>query len=225
MSGRRRAVLLAALAVLLGTLAASDVAGREAALEARIGRPVPVVVLRADVPRGRPLRRGDLAVRRVPARFVPAGSYARTGDLTGLRAAVDLPGGTDLVPALLDDGSAAEAPGAPVRPGERVAELTARGSAELVTAGSRVDVLVTRRAGDGRGSTELALEDAEVLAVQPAGDEGTSVPGPRVAVSLRTTVRQAIALAAAEGLGHELRVLPRAADDRRRGLAGIRSGG
>lgn len=224
MSGRRRAVLLAALAVLLGTLAASDVAGREAALQARVGRPVPVVVLRGDVPRGTPLRRAHLAVRHVPARFVPAGSYARTTDLTGLTAAVDLPRGTDLTAAVLDDGSTETTPGAPVRPGERIAEVTARGSAELVLAGSRVDVLVTRRTGDGRGSTELALEDAEVLASAPATSDA-GAPGRRIAVSLRTTVRQAVDLAAAEGLGHELRVLPRAADDRRTGLAGLRSGG
>lgn len=224
MSGRRRAVLLAGLAVLLGALAASDVAGREAALQARVGRPVPVVVLRGDVTRGAPLRRGDLAVRHVPARFVPAGTYARVADLTGLRAVVDLPRGADLTPAVLDDGSADVAPGAPVRPGERVAEVTARGSAELIAPGSRVDVLVTRRTGDGRGSTELALEAAEVLAARPETSDA-STPGPRVAVALRATVRQAVALAAAEGLGHELRVLPRAANDRRTGLAGLRSGG
>lgn len=226
MTRGRRAVLLGGLALLLGTLAASDVSGREAALQARVGRPVGVVVVRRSLAAGDRLTAAALAVRQVPARFVPAGSYARVGDLTGLRAAVALPRGTDLVPALLDDGSAPLAAGAPVRRGERVAEITARGSADLISAGTRVDVLITRRAGDGQGRTELALEDAEVLAAAPATtDDATAGGGPRVALSLRATVRQAVALAAAADLGHELRVLPRAAGDRGHGLAGMASRG
>jgi pilus assembly protein CpaB len=225
-SARRRAVLLAGLAVLLGVLAASDIAGREAALEARVGRPVPVVVVRRTVPAGERLSARVLAVRTVPARFAPAGSYARPAEVAGLRAAVDLPARVDLVPSLLDDGSPAPAAGAPVRVGERVAEVVARGSADLIVPGSRVDVLITRRRGDGGGDTQLALEDAEVLGAAPATASGPSDDGgPRVAVSLRTTVRQAVQLAAAHDLGHELRVLPRAAGDRRHGLAGLRSTG
>jgi pilus assembly protein CpaB len=42
-------------------------------------------------------------------------------------------------------------------------------------------------------------------------------------VSLRVTVRQAIALAAAQNFARELRVLPRSAGDRRRGLQGLRA--
>ncbi|MDX6714872.1 MAG: pilus assembly protein CpaB, partial [Baekduia sp.] len=44
MTRRRRAALLLGLAFLLGALAASDVAGREAALQRSVGRAVPVVV-------------------------------------------------------------------------------------------------------------------------------------------------------------------------------------
>jgi pilus assembly protein CpaB len=111
-----------------------------------------------------------------------------------------------------------------VRPGERVAELVARGSPDLVRAGGRVDVLVTRERGDGRGATTLALEDAEVLAAAPAESDGSAADGPRVAVSLRVTLRQAVYLAAAQSFARELRVLPRAAGDRRHGLAGTAVG-
>jgi pilus assembly protein CpaB len=84
-----------------------------------------------------------------------------------------------------------------------------------------VDVLVTRERGDGGGSTTLALEDAEVIASRPATDSPAGADsGPRVAVSLRVTLRQAVFLAAAQTFARELRVLPRAAGDRRRGLAG-----
>jgi pilus assembly protein CpaB len=120
-----------------------------------------------------------------------------------------------------------------VRPGERVAELVARGSAALIAPGSRVDVLVTRETGDRSGETTLALEDAEVLAAAPARDggdgsqaagAGAGGPGARVALSLRVTLRQAVFLAAAESFAREVRVLPRAAGDRRRGAAGMRVG-
>jgi pilus assembly protein CpaB len=85
-------------------------------------------------------------------------------------------------------------------------------------------VLVTRERGDGAAGTTLALEDAEVLAARAAGDGGADAAGTRVAVSLRVTLRQAVFLAAAQSFARELRVLPRAAGDRRHGLAGTTVG-
>jgi pilus assembly protein CpaB len=89
-----------------------------------------------------------------------------------------------------------------------------------------VDVLVTREApGGGAGSTTLALEDVEVLSAgrAPAGDGDTGLP--RVALELRVGVRQAVYLAAAQSFARELRVLPRAPGDRRRGAQGLRVDG
>jgi pilus assembly protein CpaB len=221
---RRRAAALVGLALLLGTLAASDVAGREAALRRSLGPIVPVVVARTRLAPGDRLDARHLGVRRVPARYAPAAGYASVSALTGARAAVPLAPGEDVVPAAVDDGT--RAAGAPVRPGQRVAELVALGSPELVRPGGRVDVLVTRERGDGSGSTSLALEDAEVLAVRPAGSDGAAGQDgtPRVAVSLRVTLRQAVYLAAAQSFARELRVLPRAADDRRHSGAPIAVG-
>jgi pilus assembly protein CpaB len=220
---RRRAALLLGLALLLGSLAASDVAGREAALRRSLGDPVPVVVARTRLPAGARLDARRLAIRRVPARYAPAAAYASVAALAGARAAAPIAAGADIVPAAVDDGS--RAAGAPVRPGERVAELVALGSPDLVHAGGRVDVLVTRERGDGAGSTTLALEDAEVLAAAPAAEGAADgAAGPRVAVSLRVTLRQAVYLAAAQSFARELRVLPRAAGDRRHGHAGTAVG-
>lgn len=222
MSRRRRAAFLGGLALLLGTLAGSDVAGREAALRRRLGPAVPVVVARAPIAAGARLDPRRLGIRRVPARYAPAAGYASVAALAGARAAVALAPGEDVVPAAVDRGTASV--GAPVRAGERVAQIVARGSPDLVRAGGRVDVLVTRDAGDGRGSTTLALEDAEVLAAAPASADAGRGDGPRVAVSLRVTVRQAVYLAAAESFARDLQVLPRAAGDRRRGVAGTTVG-
>lgn len=221
MTRRRRAAALLGLAMLLGTLAASDVAGREAALRRSLGPTVPVVVARSRLAPGDRLEGRRLAVRRVPSRYAPAAGYASVEALAGTRAAVAIGPGEDVVPAAVDDGS--RAAGAPVRPGERVADLVALGPPDLVQPGGRVDVLVTRERGDGGGSTTLALEDAEVLAARPAtAADGDATP--RVAVSLRVTLRQAVYLAAAQSFARELRVLPRAAADRRHGAAGTSVG-
>ena len=149
---------------------------------------------------------------------------------------MDIAAGTDLTTALVGDGAggaSAARPGPPIRPGERVAEIVALGSPELVTPASRVDVLVTpepRATENGRAV--LALEDVEVIGAQAAehADEpaskaaGRPAPGARVAASLRVSLRQAVYLAAAQDFARELRLLPRAQADRRRGQAGLAVG-
>jgi len=220
---RRRAAVLLGLALLLGGLAASDVAGREAALRRAIGPTVPVVVVRSRLAAGDAFEARHLAVRQVPARFAPALAYRSTSALAGTRAAAALEAGEDVGPSSVDDGT--RAAGAPVRAGERVAELVARGSVGLIQAGSRVDILVTRERGDGSGATTVALEDAEVLAARAvaSGDDGGAA-GDRIAASLRVTARQAVYLAAAQSFARDLRLLLRAAGDRRHGLAGTTVG-
>lgn len=225
MTRRRRALLLVGLALLLGGLAASDVARREAALHREVGPLVPVVVARAALPRGTALSPARLVVRRIPGRFVPAGAVAAAGELTGLRTAIAIPAGGLIAGTAVDDGREA-APGPPIRPGERVAEVTAVASPELVVPGSRVDVLVSREGQEGgQGRTLLALEDVDVLASRPAAAAaaGDTAAGgaPRVVASLRVTVRQAVFLAAAQSFAREIRLLPRAAGDRRRGEEGL----
>jgi pilus assembly protein CpaB len=101
-----------------------------------------------------------------------------------------------------------------VAKGERVAEVVAAGPPDVVNPGARVDVVVTREPRPGApGGTDLALEDVEVLQAAPAAaDSGP----PRIAASLRVTVRQAVYLAAAQSFARELRLLPRAHGDHRR---------
>jgi pilus assembly protein CpaB len=214
MSRRRRAVMLGGLALLLGALAASDVAGREAALDRRLGPTVDVVVARAALRAGDRLAPARLAIRRVPARFAPRGGFGRPGDLAGQRVRADVPAGADLVASSLDVGRGA-VPGAPVRRGERVADVVATGAGQGLQPGARVDVLVTRDGrGDAAGRTALALEDVEVLAVRAAPAGPGEGDGPKVAASLRVTLRQAVYLAAAQAFAREIRLLPRAAGDR-----------
>jgi pilus assembly protein CpaB len=221
MSRRRRGILLAGLALLLAALAASDISGREVALRRQVGPLVGVVVARHALEPGRALQAGDLAVRQVPARFAPAGAVQQPADLVGLKLANPLPEGADLTPAAIDRGDQA-APGAPVRAGERVVDVVATGSASAVLPGSRVDVLVTReRSEAGAGATRLALEDVEVLSAHAVPAPATDAAAPRVAASLRVTLRQAVYLAAAQSFARELRLLPRAAGDDARVRGGL----
>jgi pilus assembly protein CpaB len=214
-SRRRRGALLLGLALLLGGLAASDVSRREGAIAREIGPRTPVIVVRGNLRAGAPLRAADLDVRSVPARYVPAGSYPSIADLEGRRLAVPVAAGTDVVPALMADEQSADSPR--LRAGERAADVVAVGSAKLVQPGGRVDVAITSEEQDGRpGHTTLALRGAEVLAARaaPAATSGDGAGNERVAVSLRVTLRQALALAEAESYSRELRVLPLASGSR-----------
>jgi pilus assembly protein CpaB len=205
-SRRRRAALLLGLALVLGALAASDVARREAALREQVGPAVDVLVARKPLAAGRHLTANDLALRHVPERFAPAGAESIAALLVGRRLAVAVPEGAPVGAHLLAVDPAAAGPA--VRRGERALEIVATGSSRLIAAGGRVDVLVTRER-----ATELALEDVEVLATRPGPARDGA--GPQVAATLRVTVRQAVFLAAAGAFAREIRLLPRAPGDHR----------
>jgi len=207
--------VLLGLALLLGVLAASDVAGREAALRRQLGPTVPVVVVRAPLRAGERIARASLAVREVPERYAPPGALRDPDAAVGQRAAVVIAERTDLVASLLAVAEAGAEPRGPVlRRGERPLDLVAVGAADAVVAGAHVDVVVT---DDGRagapGPTRLALADVEVLAARPppsaAADPESTGGLPRLLATLRVTVRQAVALTAAAAAARQVRLLPR----------------
>ncbi len=210
MSRARRAAVLGGLALVLGSLAASDVAGREAALRRELGPVVGVLVTRAEVPAGAKIRARALAVRRAPERYAPAGAFRDPAEVVGARAGVAIPAGTDLQPALLAGAGETSGP-APARAGERVARIVAVGAARELAPGTLTDVLITRDGPGGVARTRLALRGAEVLssAAAPRAGEGDQSGLPRVALALRVTLAQAIALVEAQNGARELRALPR----------------
>lgn len=226
MTRRRRALLLLALAVLLGSLAAASVRRREAALGRALGASVPVLVTRAPVDGGAPLAAARPLLRMVPRRFVPPDAVTSAAALSDARAAVALPAGSYVTAAALRTPGTAAA--APIGPGERVADIVAHADPAAVVPGARVDVLVTRE-GDGTrsGATVLALENVEVLAARPAAPasaaagEDAGGEDARVVASLRVRVRDAVYLAAAQSFARDLRLLVRAPGDRVGGHAGL----
>ena len=150
MTRRRRAAALLGLALLLGVLAASDVAGREAALRRELG------------PDGARRRRARAAARRRAHRARARSRCARCPSATRRRARCAIPRaavGQRAAVAIADahrsrrlaarrcPAADAEPPGPVLRRGERALDLVAVGAADAVVAGARVDVLVTY---DGR---------------------------------------------------------------------------
>jgi pilus assembly protein CpaB len=211
-SRRRRAALLLGLSLVLGGLAASDVARREAALAEQLGPEVEVVVAARELAAGRRLTEADLALRRVPARYAPPGDGLGSAALLGERLAVPVPAGGQVTPFQLETDRLPAT--AELERGERAVDVVAAAAPDAVVPGARVDVVVTREHGEGRGAAELALEDVAVLAARPAlaAEENQA---PRVAATVRVTLRQAVYLAAAQAFAREIRLLARARGDRR----------
>jgi pilus assembly protein CpaB len=210
---RRRGLLLLCFALVCGGLAAAQVHQRERRAEDALGPLVAVVVAARDLPADGRLRPGDLAVRRVPARFAPPDAVSGAADLSGARTVVAIPRGGYLTAALL--GSAARSGPRPLHPGERALELAVAGGGAVagVEPGTRVDVLVTSGSADGGGRTFVALEDAELLALRAGtGEEGAA----SALATLRLTARQAVYLTAAANFATEVRLLVRPPGDRGR---------
>lgn len=222
MTPRRRALLLLALALLLGALAAASVRRREAALAQALGPNVLVLVTRAPVAAGVPPANARPLLRALPRRYAPPDAVLGATRLAGARTAVPLPAGSVLTASVLrapDDAAAAA-----LGPGERVAEVVAHGDPRAIVPGVRVDVLVTRETDGSRaGTTVLALEDVEVLAARraPADASDAAAGGARVVAGLRVRVRDAVYLAAAQTFAQDIRLLARAPGDRSAGRAGL----
>jgi pilus assembly protein CpaB len=225
---RRRGLLLLGLALASGALAASMVSDRVAAVERRVGPLVPVAVAARDLEAGTRLGPRDLALRRVPRAYAPSSALASPAPAVGRTLSAPLAAGSYL-PAELIAGGAGQGVAGGLRRGQRVVEIAVAGGSALESAaapGTRVDVLVSRESADGRGSTSVALENVELLALRATGagaaldptadpEEGTTEAATAVA-TLRVTLRQAIYLTAAQNFAREVRLLPRPPGDRGR---------
>lgn len=221
---RRRGLLLLAVALASGGLAASEVHERERDAAQRVGPPVEVLVAARDIPPGARLTRGALALRRVPARFVPPDALASAAGVIGARTAGSVAAGGYVTAGLLADPGGGDRGGAGVRRGERAVTVEVAGGAALTGLGSgaRVDVLVSTEPAASGGRTLMALAGAELLRI---GSAATAYPGPQtgseteaaapaVLATLRVTLRQAVYLTAADNFAREIRLLARPAGDR-----------
>ncbi len=214
MSRRARALAFLTAALVCALLAAT-VAGRyRSRLEARYGPLRPVVVAASELAAGEPigvgLAQSALAVRRVPASFIPPGALARTADALGRAPGTTIPAGSYVLGAQLVLPRPKEPREPGVGLGLRPLQVAVAGAEALTVEGTapegrRVDVVVSRQAGLGRSaSAHIAASAVKLLALAAPGE-----PGESWSATLAVTEQQALSLIAAQSAGREIRLLPR----------------
>lgn len=214
MSRRARALAFLTAALVCALLAAT-VAGRyRSRLEARYGPLRPVVVAASELAAGEPIgvrmAQSALAVRRVPASFIPPGALARTADALGRAPGTTIPAGSYVLGAQLVLPRSKEPREPGVGLGLRPLQVAVAGAEALTVEGTapegrRVDVVVSRQAGLGRSArAHIAASAVKLLALAAPGE-----PGESWSATLAVTEQQALSLIAAQSAGREIRLLPR----------------
>lgn len=226
-SRRRRAILLLALALAAGGLAASQVRSSVEEVEARVGASVPVLVAEEDIGAGARFDPGKLdgmlGIREVPERFVPPGSLGSPDEALGLRAAVPISAESYITAGHLETGVGRSPTGPALGTGERVVEVAVAGGEALAATGpgGLVDVVVTTGAETG-GRSYVALQSVELVDLRSGGTGRSTGTGDVAAASggtvaaLRVTLEQAVMLTAAQNFAQEIRLLARSPSDRKR---------
>lgn len=214
MSRRARALAFLIAALICAVLAAS-VAGRyRSRVEGRYGPLRPVVVAITQLAAGQAIgseeAQAALAIRRVPASFVPAGALSRPGDALGRAPVAVIPAGSYLLGAqlVIPREKKPRAPSA----GERLRPVqVAVAGAEALTIGAaspegrQVDVVVSRQSGLGRSARAyIAASAVKLLALSPPAG-----PVEPWNATLAVSEQQALSLIAAQSAGREIRLLPR----------------
>jgi Flp pilus assembly protein CpaB len=192
-------------------MAASRIRSEERAVRAQVGPLVPVVVARAPIAArtriGPQQVAEQLAVARLPARFVPPGALRDPLKAVGATSAIAIPRGGYLTKAAL---ARARDLRFALRRGERAIDVEVSGGARLAAVGgpgARVDVVVTTEPRNGAPRAFVAADGAELLSLR-RGDGGNAV------ATLRLPVRQAVFLTAATSFGRDARLLVRSPGDR-----------
>ena len=224
---RRRGLLLLSVALASGGLAASQVQERERRMAAQVGPAVRVLVAARDLHAGARVSARALAVRRVPARYLPRDALASASDVVGARLAVPVAAGGFLTAGLFDGSNSERSGDGSVGRGWRAVSVEVSAVTAL-DAGARVDVLVSTESAAGGGRTLVALAGAELLRLEAASDaappEGTGSGGPTALATLRVTLRQAVYLTAADNFAREIRLLARPPGDHSRAGAAVSAG-
>ncbi len=173
----------------------------------------PVIVLTEAVRAGHRISPALIArrltLRRVPARFVPAGAIALPERAIGLETVVPMPAGSYLTANSLRSPKEKKPDVAVPGRGRHAVEIAVSGAGALGRAPGPVDVLVTTEPGPGgRGRTSVAASAVPLLSVVPTG-AGESDPGPGLTrVTLGLTRPQAIRLIGAESYARRITLLP-----------------
>jgi pilus assembly protein CpaB len=212
---RRARALAFLIAALICAVLAATVAGRyRSRLDARYGPLQPVVVATSELAAGEPIgpqrAQAALAVRRVPASFVPPEALTQPAEALGRAPTSAIPAGSYVLGAQLAIPHPKEPRAPSVTAGLRPVQVAVAGAEALAVGGAApegrsVDVVVSRQGGLGRSaSARIAASAVELLALaSPSG------PGEPWNATLAVTEQQALSLIAAQSAGREIRLLPR----------------
>lgn len=211
MSRRVRAIAFVLAALVAAAAAAALADGYGASVASGYGELRSAVVVRAALEAGATVdpRRATsaLELRRIPARFVPAGTLADPAAAIGLAPTAAIPAGSYLLASQLRPPRPRAAPG--LTRGRHPVEIAVSGAEALLLAGAepvgaRVDVLVTTEpTGSGSGRTYVAAAGVPLLALGPGAIASEGI----AAATLGLTRRQALRLIAAESFARRLTLL------------------
>jgi pilus assembly protein CpaB len=212
---RRARALAFLVAALICAVLAATVAGRyRSRLDARYGPLRPVVVATSELAAGELIgiqrAQAALAVRRVPASFVPPGALTQPADAVGRSPAAAIPAGSYILGAQLAIPHPKEPHPAGALAGLRPVQVAVAGAEALTIGGAApegrpVDVVVSRQGGLGRSaSARIAATAVRLLALA-----APAAPGETWNATLAVTEQQALSLIAAQSAGREIRLLPR----------------
>ena len=197
--------LAVALLALLTGLVVAHLVGRAAALADRYGPLRPVVVAARPVERGAEIEASDVALRQLPAAFLPPGAMASVAPVVGRTAVVPLLVGQVVMGGqLAPEGLSGVA--ALLPPGTRAVAVPAAGASGLVRRGDVVDVLATFDPAAGAGGDATLTVAADALVVDAGEDAATVAVTPEEA--------KAVAFAVSHGT-ITLAVTPGAVSERR----------
>jgi Flp pilus assembly protein CpaB len=215
-SRRTRALAFLGLALVTAALAAGIADSYGSRVANGYGPLRQVVIAAKSLKAESALRPVDIAsgleVRRVPARFVPAGALHNPREALGLALAIGLEPGSYLVASQLRAGETRRESVGALGPSRRPVEIAVSGAEAMLAtgtsvAGAKVDVIVTTEpSGSGPGRTYVAVAAVPLLALGPGAD-GPG-PGGTAAATLALTERQALRLIAAESFARKLTLLP-----------------
>jgi Flp pilus assembly protein CpaB len=222
-SRRARAIGFGCAALACAGLAAALAGGYRSDVQSQLGPLRSALVARAQVPARRRLRPADaerlLEVRRIPERFVPAGTLSSPAQAVGRAAAAPIPPGAYVLAAQLTaPGSGRRRPGAGLGDGREPVQIAVTGAEALAATGRdprgrSVDVIVTTEPGPGggRGRTRIAARGVELLALTASRDGGAAALSGGAGVwnaTLALTRSQAIRLIQAENFARQVRLIP-----------------
>jgi Flp pilus assembly protein CpaB len=223
-SRRARAIAFGIVALACAGLAAAMASGYRSDVAAQLGPLRPVLVaartLAANHPLTPDIARRSLAVRRVPARFVPPGAVATPRQAIGQVPTAAIPVGAYVLSAQLrPPGSRRRAHRAsPVGPGREPVEIAVSGAGPLATGtgggiGGGVDVIVTTepQGASAVGRTYVAAAGVPLLDLRQGGDGdsaglATASSGTWTA-TLALTRPEALKLIEAESFARQIRLI------------------